>query len=94
MIQIVYYKFSHHLNNFTSFLFLAFPSTFTCQQSILQTLFNRSCGRLSNQSRKLFFLLLEVSLVLMLFILLRSCCSLMVKHRGSSRWALDQPGFH
>ena len=44
-IQIVYYKFSHHLYVFTSFLFLAFPSaptafpsTFTCQQSILQTL--------------------------------------------------------
>ena len=54
MIQIVYYKFSHHLCTFTSFLFLAFPSapttfpsTFTCQQSILQILFNRSCRRLS-----------------------------------------------
>ena len=82
MIQIIYYKFSHHLYTFTSFLFLAFPSapttfpsTFTCQQSILQTLFNHSCVHLSNQNRKLFFLLLEVSLVLMLFILLHSCCS-------------------
>ena len=38
------YKFSHHLHTFTSFLSLAFPSTpttfpstFTCQQSILQS---------------------------------------------------------
>jgi len=38
------------------------------------TLFNHSCGCLSNQSRELFFLLLEVSLVLMMFILLHSCC--------------------
>ena len=44
MIQIVYYKFSYHLHTFTSFLFLAFPSTpttfpytFICQQSILQS---------------------------------------------------------
>ena len=81
-IQIPYYKFSHHLCTLTGFLFLAFPSTsttfpstFTCQQSILQMLFNRSGGRLSNQSREPFFLLLEVSLVLMLFILLHSCCS-------------------
>jgi len=43
MIQIVYYKFSLHLYTFTSFPFLAFPSTpttfpstFTYQQSILQ----------------------------------------------------------
>ena len=82
MIHIVYYKFSHHLYTFTSFLFPAFSptpttflSTFTCQQSILQTLFNCSCRRLSNQSHEPFFLFLEVSLVLMLFILLHSCCS-------------------
>uniref|UniRef100_A0A8V0YK12 ATP synthase subunit alpha n=3 Tax=Phasianidae TaxID=9005 RepID=A0A8V0YK12_CHICK len=43
-----------------------FPSTFACQQSILQTLFNHSCGCLSNQSCEPFFLLLVVSLVLML----------------------------
>ena len=84
-IQIVYYKFSHRLRivkTFTSFLFLAFPSapttfpsTFTCQQSILQMLFNRSCRHLSNQICEPSFLLLAVSLVLMLFILLHSCCS-------------------
>ena len=81
-IQTLYYKFSHHLYTLTGFLFLAFPSapttfpfTFTCQQSILQTLFNRSCGCLSNQSCEPFFLILEVSLVLMLFILLHSWCS-------------------
>ena len=38
------------------------------------TLFNCSCGRLSNQSHELFFLL-EMSLVLLLFILHHSCCS-------------------
>jgi len=80
-IQIVYYKFSHHLFTFTSFLFLAFPSapstfpsTFTCQQSILQTLLNRARRSLPRQSCEPFLLLLEVSLVLVLFILLYSCC--------------------
>jgi len=101
MIQIIYYKFSHHLYTFTSFLFLAFPSapttfpsTFTCQQSILQTLFNRSCGRLSNQSHELFFLLLELSLVLMLFILLHSCCSeqfFLYSHTGDT-WIAHMHG--
>ena len=56
MIQIIYYKFSHHLYPLTSFLSRAFPSTPTCQQNILQTLFNRSCGCLSNQSHSRSFL--------------------------------------
>lgn len=76
MWTILYYKFSHHLYTFTSFLLLAFPSaptafpsTFTCQQTILQTPFNCSWEHLSNQSSEPLFLLLEVPLVLMLFIL-------------------------
>ena len=67
-IQIAYYKFSHHLYTFTSFLFLAFPSalttfpsTFTCQQSIPQTLLNRTCRHLSNQIHESLLAMLSFS---------------------------------
>jgi len=62
-IQIIYCRFSHHLHTFTSFPFLAFPSalttfpcTFTCQQSIPQTLHSCACRHLFNQSHGPFLL--------------------------------------
>lgn len=87
-IQIVYYRFSHNIY-IHNFFFLAFPfscttfpSAFTNQQRIPQTLLNCAYSCLSNKSHGLFLLLFSSRDVLcsqpcllMLFILLHSCCS-------------------